>query len=40
VAVPILLSVIGVLFPFTLYIIRILGIIDLGIGLRARIRKQ
>lgn len=39
-AVPVIISIIGVIIPFTLYIIRILGIIDLGIGLRARIRKQ
>ncbi|MGV3487745.1 MAG: YybS family protein [Tuberibacillus sp.] len=40
ISIPVIITVIGLILPFTLYIIRILGIIDLGIGLRARIRKQ
>jgi len=40
ITIPVILSIVGVIIPFTLYIIRILGIIDLGIGLRARIRKK
>jgi len=39
-AVPIVVTVIGVLFPFTLYLIRILGIIDLGFDLRSRMRNH
>jgi uncharacterized protein YybS (DUF2232 family) len=39
-SIPVIISIIGAIIPFTLYIIRILGIIDLGFGLRARMRKQ
>ncbi|MFC4619690.1 YybS family protein [Camelliibacillus cellulosilyticus] len=39
VSIPIIVSILALFVPFLLYIVRILGIIDLGFDLRTRLRK-